>query len=70
MIMKRVYLHLRMFAMLAPAGCALLHDCLFIQILGIIYLSWLFFYLVASDNGRRFLHAYYHEILRMENDLL
>lgn len=70
MIMERVFLHLKAFGLFAPAFVLLCAGNLLCNIAGVLYITMLCFGWFSTCDGKRFLHAYYHEILRMENDLL
>ncbi len=67
-IMKRIKLHLRAALLFAPAFFVL-SSTIILVLLGAIYFSWLVFRWSSTIKGRKFLRAYYHEILRLENML-
>ena len=67
--MKRIKLHLQAFALFAPVVCSLMCSTIIIPALGLIYFAWLVIVWSSTINGRRFLRRYYHEILRLENNL-
>ncbi|WP_333615714.1 hypothetical protein [Bacteroides pyogenes] len=66
--MKRIKLHLRAALLFAPAFFVL-SSTIILVLLGAIYFSWLVFRWSSTIKGRKFLRAYYHEILRLENML-
>ena len=58
---KRIILHLTAVVVLMP--------CLWVNLLGIIYIGYLAILLNESDAAKRFVRRYYHEILRLQNML-
>lgn len=64
---KRISLHLTAFLVLMP--CILtfnVSEKIWVNLLGIIYVCYLFILLNESDAAKRFVRRYYHEILRLE----
>jgi hypothetical protein len=67
-MIKRICLHLIAVLVLMP--CVMVFNVsgeIWINILGIIYCSYLVILMNESEMARRFVRRYYHEILRIEN---
>lgn len=67
-MIKRICLHLIAVLVLMP--CVMVFNVngeIWINILGIIYCSYLVILMNESERARRFVRRYYHEILRIEN---
>lgn len=67
-MIKRICLHLTVFAVLLP--CVLVFNVgndFWINLLGIIYCCYLIIVLNESKRAQRFVRRYYHEILRLES---
>ena len=68
--MKKIALHLTVIVVLMP--CVLVFNVseeIWVNFLGIIYVSYLLILWNESDAVRKFVRRYYHEILRIENGL-
>lgn len=65
--MKRIKLHLQAFALFAPAIILLSSTIIFV-LLDVLY-CYLLYRFSSTKNGSSFLRRYYHEILRLENNL-
>lgn len=67
-MMKRIILHLTALVVLMP--CLLMFNVsgeIWINLLGFIYVCYLFISWNESESVRKFVRRYYHEILRLEN---
>ena len=65
---RRIILHLTAFAVLLP--CLLMFNIsekIWINLLGFVYVCYLFISWKKSETVRKFVRRYYHEILRIEN---
>ena len=66
--MKRIILHLTALVVLMP--CLLMFNFsgeIWINLLGFVYVCYLFILWNESESARKFVRRYYHEILRLEN---
>lgn len=66
--MNSIKIHCLAFAILMPCIMAFSEGSLVVNILGVAYML-LLFRLSGTTIGKRFIRAYYKEILRIENQL-
>ena len=57
------------FVAIVPMSLVFSEGNLWVNFFGLLYIVWLCIWLHDSETGRRFLRRYYHEILRLENNL-